>query len=249
MGEYVVDVNALTLDYPTYSVKARSLRYAAARTVGGRLFKDGGAAVVVRALERVSFSLKSGDRLALVGHNGSGKSSLLKVLAGVYEPTSGRCNIDGRVASMLNISQGIDFESSGTQNIRLLSCMRGYSPWRLSSKIEEIVDFAELGAFIDMPVRIYSAGMLARLLFSVATAFDYDVLLLEEWLTAGDADFVHKATDKMTALADKSRVVITATHSPPLVQMLCNKVLHLEHGHVTYFGSMDEYYNGAHTAA
>jgi lipopolysaccharide transport system ATP-binding protein len=123
--------------------------------------------------------------------------------------------------------------------------MRGYSPWRLSSKIDEIVEFAELGAFIDMPVRIYSAGMLARLLFSVATAFEYDVLLLEEWLTAGDVDFVNKATAKMTALTENSRVIVTATHSPPLVQMLCNKVLALDHGQVTFFGSVEDYYSRA----
>ena len=238
----VISLQSVQLDHPTYSVRARSIRYAAVRAVGGALMKGSDQTVVVRALDGVSFDLYQGDRLALVGGNGAGKSTLLKVLAGIYEPTRGLVEVRGKIASMLNIAQGVDLESSGVENIRLLACMRGYSPWRLADKIDEIIDFSELGPFIGMPLRTYSAGMMARLLFSVSSAFDYEVMLLEEWLTAGDAEFVNKAAARMNTVLENSRVIVTATHSPPLVKMLCNKVLRLDHGRVTYFGGMTEYF-------
>jgi lipopolysaccharide transport system ATP-binding protein len=239
-----IEASALTFEYPLYSVKGRSLRAAALNlTVGGRLMRNSGDGhVIVRALDNISFSLKSGDRLALLGPNGSGKSSLLKILAGIYEPTRGRLDVRGEVASMLDISQGLDSEASGVDNIRTLACMRGQSPWRLRSKIEEIVEFSELGAFASMPVKMYSSGMLARLLFSTATSFPHGILLLEEWLSAGDATFVAKATQRMVNLTEESEIIVTATHDFNLARAIATHVIVLDHGKADFQGTADAFF-------
>lgn len=238
----VVALNSVELTYPIYSMRERSLRYSVANlAVGGNLMKTGNNTVVVQALSGISFELFPGDRLAIVGPNGAGKSTLLKVLAGVYEPDRGRVEINGVISSMLDIGQGLDAEATGVENIKLLAAMRGYSPWRLKGMIDEIVEFSGLGGYANMPVRVYSAGMATRLLFATATAFDHDILLLEEWLTAGDAAFVDQATKRMNEVVEEARVIITATHSMDLARNIANKVLRLEHGRVVYFGAMDDY--------
>ena len=247
MTSYVVRADNLCLDYPIYSMSARSIRSAVAQmTIGGQLFKSRSEIVVVRALDQVNFTLSEGDRLAVVGFNGSGKSTLLRVLAGVYAPTAGEITVKGRIASMLDISHGMDPEATGVDNIRYLAAMRGISPFRLKGQIDEIIEFSGLGSFIDMPVRSYSSGMAARLLFSVATAFEHDVLLLEEWLSAGDSGFIDKASARMRELVDSAKVIVTATHSMDLAKSFCNKVLRLNHGSVIYFGPIDEYDHNAY---
>ncbi|MBW8892414.1 MAG: ABC transporter ATP-binding protein [Burkholderiales bacterium] len=241
-----INANGLTFEYPLYSVTGRSLRAAALNlTVGGRLMRNNtDRHVTVRALDNLSFQLKSGDRLALLGANGSGKSSLLKLLAGIYEPTRGRLEVVGEVASMLDISQGLDMEASGVDNIRMLACMRGHSPWRLRGKIEEIVEFSELGAFVSMPVKMYSSGMLARLLFSTATSFSHSILLLEEWLSAGDATFVAKATQRMIDLTEESEIIVTATHNFELARAIATHVIVLEHGRPAFQGTAEDFFKG-----
>ena len=238
----IISVRALELDYPLYSVSSRSLRSVAALAIGGTLMRSRSASdLFVRALHGVSFDLEIGDRLAIMGANGSGKSTLLRVLAGIYEPTRGQVAVNGRITSLLEIGAGLDPEATGARNVRLLASLRGYSPWRMSTKVEEIIDFSGLGHFANMPVKSYSSGMLTRLLFAVATSFDHDVLLLEEWLSAGDAGFVKQATDRMLSVAEQSRVIVTATHSMDLAENLCNKVLHLDHGQPTFFGPTATY--------
>jgi lipopolysaccharide transport system ATP-binding protein len=242
MAESIVSVKSVELDYPLYSVRARSVRYIAALAIGGTLMRSrSDSELFVRALQGVSFELQSGDRLAIMGSNGSGKSTLLRVLAGIYEPTRGTATVKGKISSLLEIGAGLDPEASGVRNIRLLASMRGRSPWKMSSKVDEIVAFSGLGHFASVPVKSYSSGMVARLLFAVATSFDHDVLLLEEWLSAGDQNFVAQATERMLSVAENSRVIITATHSINLAASLCNKVLHLDHGKVLYFGGFDAY--------
>jgi lipopolysaccharide transport system ATP-binding protein len=241
-----ISASALTFEYPLYSVKGRSLRAAALNlTVGGRLMRSkADNHVIVRALDNVSLNLKSGDRLAVLGPNGSGKSSLLKLLAGIYEPTRGRLDVRGDVASLLDISQGLDLEASGVENIRMLACMRGQSPWRLRGKIEEIVEFSELGAFASMPAKMYSSGMLARLLFSTATSFPHSILLLEEWLSAGDATFVAKATQRMVDLTDESEIIVTATHDFNLARAIATHVIVLNHGRADFQGTAEAFFAG-----
>jgi lipopolysaccharide transport system ATP-binding protein len=163
------------------------------------------------------------------------------VLAGIYEPTKGKVEVNGKITSLLEIGAGLDPEATGARNIYLLASLRGYSPWRMSPKVEEIIQFSGLGHFANMPVKSYSSGMIARLLFAVATSFDHDVLLLEEWLSAGDESFVQQATQRMLSVAEQSRVIVTATHSMMLAEKLCNKVLYLDHGQPIFFGPISDY--------
>jgi lipopolysaccharide transport system ATP-binding protein len=242
MAEIIVSAKAVELDYPLYSVSARSLRSVAALAIGGTLMRNRShSEVYVRALHGITFDLVSGDRLAIMGANGSGKSTLLRVLAGIYEPTRGQVTIKGKITSLLEIGAGLDPEATGARNIRLLASLRGYSPWRMTAKVNEIIDFSGLGHFANMPVKSYSSGMAARLLFAVATSFDHDVLLLEEWLSAGDENFVKQATERMLSVAEQSRVIVTATHSMALAEQLCNKVLYLDHGQPVFFGPITAY--------
>lgn len=237
-----ITVKGVTLDYPVYSVQAKSLRNAVLNVaVGGKMLKTNNDLTVVRALTNVQFSLKDGDRLGIVGHNGSGKTSLLKVLAGVYEPSQGVVEINGRVSSMLSMSIGLDPEATGLQNMRTLTMMQQLSRKEIERKLPEIIEFSELGSFIHMPFKTYSAGMMARLTFAVSTAIGADILLMDEWLSAGDADFQKKAEKRMSEVVEKAGVVVIATHDPGLVDRVCNKVLVLSGGRTDFLGSVEEW--------
>jgi lipopolysaccharide transport system ATP-binding protein len=225
-----------------YSVRAQSIRNAMFNlAIGGKLFKSNSDVVVVRALQNVSFRLEEGDRLGLVGHNGSGKTSLLKVIAGIYEPTRGMVTADGTVTSMISMASGLDVEASGVENIKKLGMMRMLPSRLIKERIPSIVEFSGLGDFIHLPVKTYSAGMQARLMFAVATEFEADILVLDEWLSAGDASFIGKASDRMNSLVDKAKIVVLATHDTNLINRVCNKVLHLEGGNVKFFGTSEQY--------
>jgi lipopolysaccharide transport system ATP-binding protein len=221
-------------------VRAQSLRNAVVNVaIGGKLLKDGNDIVHVKALDNVSFSLKEGDRLGIIGHNGAGKSTLLKVLAGVYEPTRGLINVQGRISSMVDIGLGADSNLTGVENIVNMARRRGFNTRQILAKIPEIVEFSELSQFIDLPFKTYSAGMSARLVFAVATCFEPDILLLDEWIGAGDAAFIEKAKKKMDDILERSRLLVLATHNQPLVKTVCNKLLVLEGGKQRYFGSVE----------
>jgi len=201
-----------------------------------RLHKAGGTIEskgrdrIVHALKGVSFELKAGDRLGLVGPNGAGKTTLLKVLYGLYEPTAGRLEIDGRVDALFNINLGFRREATGRRNIELRGMLNGWHREQIAEKMEEIIDFSELGDFIDMPLKSYSAGMAARLAFSVATALNPEILLMDEWIGAGDKGFQDKAKARMEAIAEKAGIIVLASHNPTLIDQTCNKVLHLNSG-------------------
>lgn len=234
-----IELNGVTLEYPIYSVKAQSLRNAVMNiAVGGKLLKDGKDIVYVKALDNVSFKIDEGDRLGIIGHNGSGKTTLLKVLAGVYEPTKGRISVHGRISSMVDISLGVDWNLTGTENIINMARRRGFTTKEILKRIPEIVEFSDLGSFIDLPFKTYSAGMAARLVFAVATCFEPDILLLDEWIGAGDAAFFDKAEAKMNDILQKSRVMVLATHNFSLVEKVCNKVVVLNSGRQEYFGDV-----------
>jgi ABC-type polysaccharide/polyol phosphate transport system ATPase subunit len=235
----IIELNGVSLDYPIYSVKAQSLRNTVMNlAVGGKLLKDGRDVVHVKALENINFKLEEGDRLGIMGHNGAGKTTLLKVLAGVYEPSRGNVTVNGRVSSMVDINFGVDSNLTGVENIINMARRRGYTTKQITARIPEIVEFSELGNFIDLPFKTYSAGMCARLIFAVATSFEPDILMLDEWIGAGDASFFHKAEAKMSGMLEKSRVLVLATHSQALVKKVCNKLLVLNAGTQVYFGDV-----------
>ena len=237
-----ISLRGVTLDYAIYSVRAQSLRNAVLNmAVGGKLMRSANDVTVVRAINNVSFDLKEGDRLGLVGHNGSGKTSMLKVLAGVYEPSAGVVKVQGRVSSMISMSIGLDHDASGLQNIKNLAMMQMMSKKEIARRLPGIVEFSELGAYIHMPFKTYSAGMMARLTFAVATAMDADILIMDEWLGAGDAEFQHKASARMTSLVDNAKIVVLASHNDKLIEDVCNKVMVMDGGRATFFGDTEEW--------
>jgi len=204
----------------------------------GGTISGSGSKRFVTALDGVSFELEAGDRLGLVGANGAGKTTLLKVLYGIYEPNGGRLDINGRVDALFNINLGFRPEATGRRNILLRGLINGWSEAEIDARTDEIIAFSELGEFIDMPFKTYSQGMGARLAFSIATTLEPQILLMDEWIGAGDADFQAKATVRMDELAEKAGIIILASHQPDLIARTCNKLLELEHGRVKRFGPL-----------
>lgn len=195
----------------------------------------------VTALDDVSFELKSGDRLGLVGPNGSGKSTLLKVLYGVLKPTSGTVEIEGRVDALFNINLGFRREASGRRNILLRGLVNGRSKHEMEQRTDDIIEFSELGEFIDMPLKSYSQGMAARLAFAISTTLEPEILLMDEWIGAGDSSFQEKARMRMNHLATSAGIVVLASHNFGLLKNTCNKILAFDTGKVKYFGDLEGY--------
>lgn len=188
------------------------------------------------ALNDVSFEVKRGEILGIIGRNGAGKSTLLKVISGIYKPSSGKVVTAGRVAPMLELGSGFDMELSGHDNIFLNGAILGFSEEFLKSKYDEIVAFSELGGFIDMPLKTYSSGMLARLAFSVATVIEPEILIVDEILAVGDAAFQEKSRARMLELMSGGTTVLFVSHSLQQIREMCNWVLWLDHGSVKMQG-------------
>lgn len=192
------------------------------------------------ALNDICFELKKGDRLAILGLNGAGKSTLLKTIVGVYKPTEGTIYKTGVIAPLLELGAGFDPDYTGRENIYLYGAILGYSRDYIESKIQEIIDFSELGNFIEVPLKNYSSGMKSRLGFSIATAVDPDVLILDEVLSVGDAKFRKKSLAKVQSMFDKGVTVLFVSHSIDQVKAICNKAIILEKGNIIAQGDVDE---------
>lgn len=184
------------------------------------------------ALSHIRLSLRDGDRVGLVGHNGAGKTTLLRVMAGIYPPDSGTLVREGRAAALLSLGMGINMDLTGRANIPLIAIHLAISPRRIAPHVESIVDWTELGAFIDQPLRVYSAGMLIRLIFAVYTAVPPEILLLDEWLGVGDERFREKAQGRISAFVEQTPIMVLATHSPEIRDHWCNRVITLSEGRV-----------------
>jgi lipopolysaccharide transport system ATP-binding protein len=219
------------VEFPIYGARSRSIKNTVLRAAtGGLIAEDAAHRVVVKALNGVSFELREGDRVGLVGHNGSGKSTLLRVLAGAYEPVGGVLEVQGKVASMLNITLGMDFEATGYENILVRALIMGFKPKEIEPLIDEIAAFSELGDYIDMPMRTYSSGMAVRLAFAVSTCVTADILLMDEWLSVGDESFQMKARERLRNLVDQAKILVLASHDESLIRSNCNKIMRLSHG-------------------
>jgi lipopolysaccharide transport system ATP-binding protein len=221
------------VDFPIYGAQSRSFKKALFRAATGGLIARDHDRIVVRALSGVSFELRDGDRIGLVGHNGSGKSTLLRVLAGAYEPVRGTVAVDGRVASMLNIQLGMDTEATGYENIYLRGVVMGFRPSEMKPLVDEIIAFSELGDYIHMPMRTYSSGMAMRLAFAVSTCVSAEILLMDEWLSVGDAEFSEKARKRLNDLVGQAKILVLASHDESLIEANCNKIMRLSHGELT----------------
>jgi lipopolysaccharide transport system ATP-binding protein len=226
---------------PIFNASARSLtnKIVSAAT-GGALTAQKGGHLSVEALKDIDLRIEAGDRVGIIGHNGSGKSTLLRLLSGIYEPSSGTIERSGSIASLVDISLGINGENTGRENILLRAKLMGLSNREIEAKINEIIDFSELGSYIDLPVRVYSSGMLLRLAFSVSTSITADILIMDEWLSVGDDSFSERASARMSGLVDQADILIIASHNRDLIQETCNKVIWLRHGGVKAIGSPED---------
>lgn len=188
------------------------------------------------ALKDVSFEVRKGEVLGIVGHNGAGKSTLLKVISGILKPTGGSVAVNGVVAPMLELGSGFDFDLTGRENIFLNGAILGYSEQFLKEKYDEIAEFSELGQFINVPLRNYSSGMVARLAFSVATVVNPDILIVDEVLSVGDAAFQEKSKRRMLELMGGGATVLFVSHDLGQIREMCSRVLWLEHGKMKMLG-------------
>lgn len=235
-----IELNNITLDLPIYEVQGRSLKRQVMRLGRTNAVADSNEGViVVRALQDVNLRLETGDRVGLIGHNGAGKSTLLRVLAGIYAPSGGEVRREGRVVPLLDISLGMDDNSTGWQNIRLRGLLLGMTHEEIAAKQQDIAEFSELGDYLDLPIRTYSSGMRVRLAFAISTAVDAQILLLDEVMGVGDASFMHKANQRLEDLHGRSDIVVLAMHSNTEIRRICNKVVWMDNGSVRMFGDTE----------
>lgn len=238
----------VSVSFPVYNINARSFKKQFLRVAtGGNVVEDEKQHVIVNALNDITLSFKDGDRIGLIGHNGSGKSTFLRLLAKIYEPTSGHLHIDGRVSPLLDIMHGIETELSGHDNIITRGTILGLTSQQIKEKMAEIEEFSGLGDYLSMPLRTYSSGMMVRLAFAISTSINPDILLIDEVFGAGDANFMEKARQRMVSLLQQSSIVFLTTHSDGLIKEFCNKALLLEGGRIKYFGSVDKALEIYHT--
>lgn len=232
MSVEIIAKNA-SVDFPVFNSGHRSLRKNLLRAAtGGAIARDSSDHVVVKALDNINLTINPGDKVGLVGHNGSGKSTLLRVLAGAYIPTSGELKISGSIASLLDINLGMNWEATGYENIIVRGILMGLSRKEIESKIDEIASFADIGDFLYLPMRTYSSGMSMRLGFAVSTSIDADIILMDEWLSVGDAEFNEKAKIRLNEMLDNSSIMVLASHDESLVNSVCNKKITLEKGKI-----------------
>ena len=232
MENYVIEVENLKIRYKTVqrlSIKKSLLRLKKADVE------------VFEAVKGVSFKVKEGEIVGIVGRNGSGKSTMLRAIAGIFAPDEGTIDVHGRSVSLLSIGVGFQTKLTGKENIRLSGMLLGFSEAQVEAKMKEIIDFSELGDFIEKPVRTYSSGMYSKLAFSITAILETDIILIDEVLSVRDAKFRKKSFEKMKQLiSDRSRTVLIVSHSSGQIQELCDTVIWLDQGKIVKTGSTDE---------
>ena len=233
-------VENVGLDFPLYHGSARSLKKTVVRNVRGRMASDDHNRVVVQALRDISFHLKPGDKLGLVGRNGAGKTTLLRALAGIYEPQHGRVRVQGSLNALLDPNLGMNPQLTGRENIALRGQYQRMDRAAIRRMEEDVSDFAELGDFMDLPVRIFSSGMVIRLGFALATAIRPQVLLMDEWFLAGDANFMEKARLRLEDMVRGAEILVLSTHLTSVVEQWCSRLIWLDQGRVRADGAVPE---------
>lgn len=236
-NEKVIRLDRVSVSFPVYQGGSRSLKKRVLfHGSAGRIGRDADQKIVIEALSDLSFSLSAGDRVALIGPNGAGKTTLLRTIAGIFEPIEGDIVTRGRISPMFDISLGIDPDLSGYDNIRLRALLLGFPPGAIEKYLPDIVEFTELGDYLDMPVRTYSSGMILRLSFAVATCFRPEILLMDEWILAGDAHFMGKAEARVQNFVERASVMVLASHDLKLCSRWCTTGIWLDQGRVRELG-------------
>ncbi|WP_425428242.1 ABC transporter ATP-binding protein [Actinokineospora auranticolor] len=207
--------------------------------VGGKIGTDA-RVPIIEALNAITLDLRDGDRVALVGHNGAGKSTLLRLLAGIYEPTRGTADIHGKIAPVFDLAVGMDPEISGLENILIRGMFLGMSRKQMLDRVDDIVEFSDLGNYLNLPLRTYSTGMRVRLALGVVTSIDPEILILDEGLGAVDAEFMAKARGRLVDLVKRSGMLVFASHSDELLFELCDTAIWMDGGRMKMHGSLRE---------
>lgn len=245
-----IRLDKVRVEFAIYDRRNRSLRdvlllnpvrrsiASTAQIVGGQIQHDAAGNTIVRALDDVDLHLKQGDRVGLIGHNGAGKTTVLRVMAGIFEPVSGEVTIRGKVTPIFGITEGLDIDATGYEAIRLRGLMLGRSRKEIEDSAQEIADFTELGEYLYMPLRTYSAGMLVRLAFGIATSQSPEILLMDEIIGAGDAAFIDRAEARLQQFVRSSGIMVVATHSHGILEKWCNKAILLNHGRLAAMGDV-----------
>ena len=231
----IIKVNDVSMRFNLAQEKTETLKEYTVKLLTHKLFFN-----EFYALKHVSFSVKRGESLALIGRNGSGKSTMLKVISGVYKPSAGKVTVNGTIAPLIELGAGFDMDLTARENIYLNGTVLGYTPKYIDSKFDDIVEFSELQEFLDVPLKNYSSGMVARLAFAVATMTKPDILIADEILSVGDFLFQEKCEKRMAELLSGGTTVILVSHSIEQIERMCNKVAWLDHGHLRRLGPTKE---------
>ena len=239
MNKTMIEVSDVTMRFRMNSDKILSLKEFVTTALRGKLCYQ-----EFTALEHVSFTVKKGETLGLIGRNGAGKSTMLKVISGILKPTEGSVTCYGNVVPMLELGSGFDMDLTGRENIFLNGAILGYSKEFLKEKYDEIVGFSELGQFIEAPIRNYSSGMLARLAFSIATVVQPEILIVDEILSVGDAQFQEKSKRRMMELMGGGTTVLFVSHSIEQIREMCGQVVWLKQGKIQMVGKAGDVCDG-----
>lgn len=228
-----IKIDNLSINYPVFETSSRSIKKELlSALVGGTILKSDSGRVSVNALNEISLDIKNGDRIGIVGHNGSGKTTLLRAIAGIIYPSAGSVSVDGRVGCLLDPMAGMDFESTGLENIFLRGYVLGMTRKEIDKSIDDIAEFTELGEYLRLPVKTYSAGMVSRLAFAISTSTHPDILLVDEGIGSGDANFIQKIVDRTHSFFSRAEILLIASHNSQLIDDVTDKVLRLEHGRI-----------------
>ena len=234
-SENVIEVENVSMDFYRRDEKVDNLKEFFVRFLRGKLERR-----KERILDNISFELKRGESIALIGHNGAGKSTLLKIISNIIEPTEGEVRTHGVIAPLLNLGAGFDYEATGKENIYLNGAILGYSKKELERKYQEIVEFSELKDHINVPLKNYSSGMVARLGFAIAIDVEPQILLVDEILSVGDENFRRKCAEKIDELRQRGVSFVIVSHNMDQVKRLCQKALWIENSHVKGYGEVNE---------
>ena len=248
-----IEADGISVEFPVFDNQHRSLRHTilfsrlerrlvktSQNSVGGEIERDTAGRAYVKAIEDVSFAAEEGDRIGLIGANGAGKTTLLRTIAGIYEPIRGTIQVSGRTMPLFNINDGIDMDATGREAIRTRGILMGLSTREIREAMDEIIEFTELGDYVEMPIRTYSAGMLVRLSFAVATAVRPEILLLDEIIGVGDAHFLEKAQARLSRFLSSAGILVISSHSMDIIKMWCNRAILMKKGRVVAMGGVDK---------